>query len=303
MVVWPATVMLSRGRWMGPMQAVALSGTALAPLSLAAFIVLWLGRAHWVPWLNDATLPNRAWLNDRLLFVRDGAALAIWWLAAWAFARRARQGAPKVLAGWVAFLYAIVFSLLAFDLVMALEPRWFSTLFGAYFFITGMYAAIALLALAAARRRGLDRDLLHDFGKLVLTFSIMATYLMYSQLLPIWYENLPNEILFAVPRMSRLPWLGVSLALLAVVYLGPLVLLLTVKAKRTPWYLGAVSALVLAGLWVERWWLVAPAFGPGVGFGAADVSLCAAFVGALGLAVSRAERRPAVESEGAGNRE
>ena len=299
LVVWPAAVMLSRGRWLAPAQRDdALAGVAFAPASLIAFAALWFGRAHWAPWLHDAALPHRAWLSAPFLFARDGAALVLWWLAAAVFARKARQGTPKVLAGWVAVVYAVVFTLVAFDLVMGLAPRWCSTLFGAYFFISGMYAAIALLAFLAARQPGVERDRLHDLGKLVLTFSIMATYLLYSQLLPIWYENLPHEIPFVVARTTTRPWLCVSVALLAVVYVGPLVLLLTARAKRSPRWLGAVSLLVLAGLWVERWWLVAPTLGQPPALSWADTAACAAFAGALGWGMSRLRRSRAPSEAG-----
>ena len=43
-------------------------------------------------------------------------------------------------------------------------------------------------------------------------------------------------------------------------YLGPLVLLLTEWSKKNRFFLGAVSVLLLIGLWFERWWMVAPTF-------------------------------------------
>ena len=286
MVVWPAVVMVSRGQWMGSLKQSALAGIVMAPLSLVAFGTLWLGRSHWATgWLNSENLPNRAWLSDPFLFIRDGAALLIWWLSALWFVLKARDGLPKVLAGWLAFLYGIVFSLLAFDMVMALDPHWVSTLFGAYFFVTGMYAAMAVLTFIAVCQPGQPLDRLQDLGKLIVTFSIMTTYLMFSQLLPMWYENLANEIRFLLPRMTIHPWKAMSLALVAAVYLGPLVLLLTIRAKRTPWFLGMVSLLVFCGLWVERWWLVAPTLGQGARLSVADLAAGAAFAGMLGWGV------------------
>jgi len=290
LVAWPAVVMLSRGRWLGPVQTDALAGLAVAPVSLLALLALWAGRAAGAGGPPAAPALHPVWLAPACVFTRDGAALALWWLVAARFARRARTGRPLALAGWVGLLYGAVFSLLAFDLVMTLAPRWSSSLFGGYFFVSGLYAALALLTLLAARRAPADRDRLHDLGKLLLAFSLGTAYLMFSQLLPIWYENLPEETRFAVPRMNFAPWAGVSVALLAAVYLGPLVLLLGARAKRTPWYLGAVCLLVLAGLWVERWWLVAPTLGQGLRLGPADLAGGAAFAGAMGWGVQRSRR-------------
>ena len=71
------------------------------------------------------------------------AALLIVWILAAVFVIKAREGLPKIIGGWLCFAYAIVFTLLGFDLVMSLDPHWFSTLFGWYFFMSGMYAALA----------------------------------------------------------------------------------------------------------------------------------------------------------------
>jgi len=79
---------------------------------------------------------------------------------------------------------------------------------------------------------------------------------------------MPHETRFLVPRMNAVThWPIVSAVLLGVVYLGPLVLLLPHRAKRNAPYVGIVAALVLAGMWVERWWLVMPSLGKPLAFG------------------------------------
>jgi hypothetical protein len=70
---------------------------------------------------------------------------------------------------------------------------------------------------------------------------------------------------------------------LCLVYFGPLVLLLTERSKRNRWSLGLISLAVLAGMWIERWWLVAPTFDPVARLGLSELSLAAAFIGVLGL--------------------
>ena len=231
-------------------------------------------------------LPNAAWLNTTFLFARDGAALVVLWaLAAWFVARRQR-GRPVALACWLAFAYCVVFTLLGFDLVMALDPHWFSTLFGGYFFVSGLYAALAAWTLITALRSPApDKERLHDLGKLMVAFSLLTAYMMFSQLLPLWYENLPNEVRYVVPRLRFERWGWVSAALLAVIYLGPLAMLLTRWSKRTPKFLAAVALAVLAGLWVERWWLVTPTLGGALVIGWTEAFITAAFAAALALGI------------------
>jgi hypothetical protein len=289
LATWPAVVMASRGAWMGPARRLALAAVGFAPVSLAAYLALCLGVEHWAPWLHAEDLPNRAWLNAPFLLTRDGVALAVFWGLAWRFAVRARTGRPIRLAIAVILAYAIAFSLIGFDLIMALDPHWYSTLLGGYVFMTGMYgAAAAWTLLVIVRRTGATPDRLGDLGNLLIAFSLIASYLMFSNLLPIWYENLPHETRYVAPRLNFATWQPVGVALLVVVYLGPLALLLPRGLKRTAWYLGAVAGLVLVGLWVERWWLVVPTLGGPPTPGVADASLAAAFLAALVLALRTA---------------
>ncbi len=293
---WPAVVMLSRGGWLGPARRAALAAVAFAPVSLVAYLALCLGVSHWAPWLHARELPNRAWLNAPFLLVRNGVALGVFWALAWWFAARARTGRPVRLGIAVILAYATAFSLLGFDLVMALDPFWYSSLFGGYFFMSGMYGGMAAWTLAVlVRRMGATPDRLHDLGNLLLAFSLITTYLMFSQLLPIWYENLPQETRQVAPRLNFAAWQPVGVGLLATFYLGPLVLLLTRWSKRTGWFLGAVAGLVLASHWVERWWLVAPTTGGPASPGLADGSMAAAFLAALVLSLGLGSPRLAAE--------
>ncbi len=304
MVVWPAAVMLSRGRWMGGIERPALAAAGQGPLSLVVLVVLaatakGIGAAPgWASWLAAKDLHQGTWLGYWPVFIRDGAALAALWVLAATFTRLRRNGkSPKVLAGILTVSYCLVISLIGFDLVMALDPHWYSTLFGGYFFISGMYAACAAWTLAALlTQKTISRNQMQDLGKLIVAFSLLTTYLMYAQLLPIWYENLPQEVRFVIPRLSVSNWQFVSLALLSTIYLGPLVLLLTVWAKRSKRFLGAICCLVLVGMWVERWWLIAPTPGegheaPAMLLGLPELSIAAALAGACALALNSVNRR------------
>ncbi len=210
-------------------------------------------------------------------------------MALW-YAGHRRRGEGKSLAGWMVVVYCVVWTFLGYDLVMALTPEWVSSLAGGYFFISGLYIAAQCWALMAALRPDTERERLHDIGKLVFAFSILTTYMLYCQLLPIWYENLPHETLFVLPRM-RFPWKWVSWVLISLVYLGPLVFLLLVRAKTSRLWLGGYATLLLFGMWTERWWLVMPTFMPEPRFGWIEVSITAAFLGAAVLSLGWAWRR------------
>ncbi len=285
MVTWTAVALASHGRWVGTAARPALAAIAWMPASILVFIVLWLGREHWAAWLHFDEMPKKLWLDERFVLLRDGAGLLAVWALALLFVIRRKAGRPAVLGGLLVFTYCIVFTLIGFDFVMAQDKHWYSALFGAYFFISGMYIAVAGWTLTAVLTgAGGGRSRLQDMGKLIVAFSLLTTYMMYSQLLPIWYEQLPDEVTFVIPRFTGL-FRPMSMALLAVVYLGPLVLLLTRWSKRTPAFLGFIAALVLAGMWLERWWLIMPTAGFGPGIGIEEVSITAAMAAGFALCV------------------
>jgi hypothetical protein len=282
LVVWPAVVRTCNGRWHLEVERLAAAGVAFCLPSLAALILLWIGSPGWAPWYR-ARFHQGIWLDNGFLFGRDLAALLIFWGLALYYLRLRSRGEGRVCGVILVLVYCLAFSLLGFDLVMALDPHWYSNLAGEYFFISGLYIAITGWALLATWHPEASGDQRHDLGKLMVAFSLMTTYLMFAHLLPFWYENLPHEIRFLVPRMNFQPWRSVSFLLLASVYFGPLVLLLPECAKRSRSALGAVALLVLVGMWVERWWLVAPTFDPAIRLGLSELSLAAGFLGLLGL--------------------
>ena len=96
---------------------------------------------------------------------------------------------------------------------MSLDPHWFSTLLGGYFFIGNLYIGVAFLAVVAVwthaqvRWRGyVGTDQLHDVGKLLLGFCMLWTYLFWAQYLVIWYGDLPEETAFVMHRTAEAPW-------------------------------------------------------------------------------------------------
>ncbi|MGE5296965.1 MAG: hypothetical protein ACM3VT_19250 [Solirubrobacterales bacterium] len=274
LVVWPAIILVSRGTWMGTTQRTALAGIVLLPFCIVLLIVLFFGIGVWASWYGRE-LANSWWLNTPFMVVRDLLSLVLFGLLAlWFVSAMNRGRQPKRLAAWLIFIYSVVFSILGIDLGMALDPHWYSALFGAYFFISGLYLAVAGWTLATVLvDRSVTPDQLGDQSALIITFSMLTAYMMFSQLLVIWYENMPEETRFLAPRMNWVTnWPAISIALLAIVYLGPLVLLLPHRARRTSVYVGFVSGLVLAAMWVERWWMVMPSLDKPLWFGLSEIT-------------------------------
>jgi hypothetical protein len=305
-----ASFYLTNARWGGVGQyRLAEAFVGFLPLSFVLFWVLLAGRHQIFVWV-DHPLPEKAdWLNAPFLFTRDGAGLLIMTLLSLWFVRVSRReevrqwaeatgdigDSPRTirrLAVAVALCYAAIYSLIAFDLVMSLAPRWHSTLFGAYFFAGAYWSAIVTMALVAVRTRGgvsgnadhRFRDALHDIGKLIFACSVFWVYLLFAQYIVIWYGDIPAETFFVVPRVQHLPWGALGWSALILIWAIPFCVLMGKRPKRTPSIMQTVCVLGLIGMWIERYVLVVPSLSPGhVPFGWIEVLITLGFAGAFGL--------------------
>ncbi len=288
MALWPAIVTLARGRWTGPYAPTAMAAVGFGPVSLATLAVLWRCWPQWATWSDPARQGLGFWLDPNFIFIRDLASLAVLWVLTLWFICARRRGGGGVSSVLAVVWFCLAFTLIAGDLVMGLDVHWYSTLFGGYFFMSALLTAVAGWALLTLWRMT-ELQRVRDMGNLVLAFSILTTYMMFSQLLPIWFENLPQEVRFVTVRMNP-PWQLISVVLLATVYVGPLALLIWrgVKWHRLPMML--VSLYVLAGTWIERWWEVTPTVGGRPVVGLAELGMALAFISAMVLSMAVAAR-------------
>ena len=191
-----------------------------------------------------------------------------------------------VLAPLLIVVYGYMFTLLAFDLVKSLAPYWVSNLFGALMFIGAFLTGLTMLGLMMVfwrRQMGLQdiigRQQFHDLGKLVFGFSVFWAYLTFSQLLVIWYGNLPEETPFLFDRMSGV-WEPVAIAVGLMVFLIPFWGLIWVKAKTTPATFVLFLAISFAGVWLERYLFIEPSLqSTGPAFGIPEIGVSLGFLG------------------------
>jgi hypothetical protein len=298
LVTWSAIVIAANGRWAGQAERIAWTGIGFLLPSFVILFGLWAGSPAWAPWYGKE-LHQGLWLNNTVLFFRLLGLLVLFWgTAAWFLLKRVKGRSNAVVpASILVVVFCFVFTLVAFDLVAALTPEWRSALFGAYFFISSLYLAVVFWTFLVVVRMESITEVRQDLGKLILAFSILTTSFLFMQLLTIWYENIPEETTFLIARMHQPDWRIVTWALLIVVYLGPLVMLVTEWSKKNRFFLGAVSVLLLIGLWSERWWLVAPTFSADAAFGPAEIAATAAIAGGFALSIEFTRFLPRVPEE------
>ena len=161
----------------------------------------------------------------------------------------------------------------AFDWLMSLNPTWFSTVFGVYYFGGSMVAALSLLAIITKRGRAanvfggnMNDEHTHNIGKLMLAFTCFWTYIAFSQLMLIWIAGLPDETPFYITRFNP-GWRWIGALLIFGHFFLPFGALLSRSLKRSPTRLAWVAGWILFIHLVDIFWLVMPSRHP-EGFGA-----------------------------------
>jgi len=240
------------------------------------------------------------YLNVPFFAARAVIYFAVWVVTAWFFlAQSTRQddsGDPELtrrmekVAGPALVLFGLTVTFAAFDWLMSLEPNWFSTIYGLYFFagaVVAFFAALILSAISLQAGGFLSRSIsvehYHELGKLLLGFIIFWGYMAFSQYLLIWYANIPEESVWYLARQNG-SWAWVSVALLFGHLLIPFLGLLPREMKRRKILLGGWAVWMPVIHWGDLYWLVMPTFSPQhIPFGLMDVC-CMIAVGSFYLA-------------------
>jgi hypothetical protein len=300
-VLFSAVMHMTNARWSGPLAGLSEAFTAFFPLSFALFLLLFLGRAHIFPWLHEDLHGKEIWLNIPFLFWRDFLGLLILYLLGFAYLYNALQlkydpsqsnsGIRKYIysswkdnrrdtdrirkkmtrwGGLYILAFALVLSLIAFDLIMSMDPHWISTLFGAYHFVKAFYLGLggliilaSLLYIKKGKATGLTESHFHDIGKLFLAFCLLWADFFYVQLVVIWYGNIPEETYYVITRSMLAPWNVLAWSVFAVSFVLPFFILLNKKVKTKPVFMIVICSVVFIGIWFEHLLLLGPALSHG----------------------------------------
>ena len=206
-----------------------------------------------------------------------------------AYSHEVAHLSPQIVLTFVAF-----YSVMAWDFIMALTPNWVSPLFGWFVYAGAFISGVCVVALLATRlraKRGLEAyittNMFWDIGKVLFAWCIFWAYLMWSQYLPIWYADEPEETWWVFLRFED-PWRVWAFASFGLIFVIPFLGMLNKTSKTNPALLFMFTCIVLSGLWIERHVLVMPSLNPDhVWIGLPEVLVTAGFVGLFGLAVQR----------------
>ena len=165
-------------------------------------------------------------------------------------------------------LSAVAVSFFAYDMLMSLEPHWFSTMWGVYFFAGGWLASLCLITfLALLFKRGgmleheVTREQIQDMGKFMFAFVVFWTYIAFSQYMLYWYGNLPEETVWFHKRAFE-GYGVVGQSLIYFHFVLPFLILLFRFTKRVYPILATMAVWLLVMHWIDLWWVAMPSIIP-----------------------------------------
>jgi len=313
---------ITRAGWSVVVRRIAEAIARNVWLMAILVIPLVLGMHHLYHWshleeaAHDPLLAGKSgFLNPSFFVIRLVIYFLIWGGLAWFFHRSStRQDAtfdPKLTlrmerdAGPGLAVFALSANFAAFDLLMSLDPHWFSTIFGVYYFAVSVVCFFAVmpkilvgLQWKGVIARSVTVEHFHDLGKLLFAFVVFWAYIAFSQYMLIWYGNIPEETEWFLKRQTG-DWALVSLALLVGHFVIPFLVLVSRAVKRRPRLLAIAGGYMVVMTWLDLYWLVVPEFSPGEArFGLIDIFCFLGLTGVYAVALAFGLKRHSLIPEG-----
>ena len=251
------------------------------------FVPILLLRRHLYAWMvipsgHEANLDSkRAYLNFGFFLIRAIVFFGFFIVASQLLrrfsVRQDEDGNPQftIWLRQVSFaslpLFALCLTFGAYDWMLSLNYRWFSTMFGVYIFAgaAGSSMALLVLVITALRQAGYLKNVVtvehyHIMGKWMLAFCIFWAYIGFGQYMLIWYANLPEETVFFLTRNTQ-SWWALSMLLVIGRFFVPFAILLLRSIKKHPHQLCWMAGWTVCMQMLDMYLVVLPALhGTGV---------------------------------------
>jgi|TARA_B110000977_G_scaffold50781_1_gene68976 hypothetical protein len=310
---------VSEAAWAVPFKRVAegissyfIVGGAVILLIIVAGGMHWHHIWHWME--TGITNPEaenydaiiagkKAYLNLPFFFIRAAVYIFGWWYASKRLIALSRKEDTEgglsshkrsitISAIFIGF-FGYTSSMMAWDWIMSIDSHWFSTLFGWFVFssmgVTG-FTMIAIMSIYLKKKGYLEyvnENHIHDLAKWIFSFSVLWTYMWFSQFMLIWYSNIPEEVTYYLARWDNYNFLFWITSVINFIF--PLLILMSRDGKRNFNYIVTVGVIVLMGHWFNIYLLVAPGtIGEHWNIGYIEIGMFMSFLGLFLLVVHNA---------------
>ncbi len=275
-----ATLYVSNAGWATAFRRIPEAMTSVLPIAGIGVVILIFGIHTLYEWSHEAALlqdkilqGKSAWLNEPFFIGRLFFYFVLWIVLSRILVKHSlkqdedgklehtfknvKYSAIFLVTGLLMFVFASI------DLIMSLQPHWYSTVFALITLsgmITSSLAAITILMVVlrwAGLKELITRSHLRDMSSLLLTFSVFWVYMWVSQHMLIWYSNIPEETTYYIFRHFG-GWGSLSFLNVVLNWLVPFLALLPGASKTSDKILLQVSVVLLLGHWLDLYIMVMP---------------------------------------------
>lgn len=224
--------------------------------------------------IYDAVIVGKeGFLNEPFFLIRMVGMLACYSLFGWLLYKYSSNedevGGMKFYnkSFLVSCVFLVIFGftvpVFAFDTVMSLEARWFSTMFG-WYNLAGLWVSglsVMALVMIYLRKAGymswITQDHLHNMGLFMFAFSVFWTYLWFAQFLLTYYANIPEESAYFYRRWEPdfMVWFWLNIV---INFGAPLLVLMSRDSKRYVATLKMMCIILICGHWLDYFQMIAP---------------------------------------------
>jgi len=301
---------VSNAGWGVAIRRIPEAMTTTIPIAGIGILVLIFGIHTLYEWSHhsvveyDKILQSKSsWLNETFFIIRLIVYFVIWTLLSRTILKNSlRQDTDsnviytkRNVRNSVFFIIigVFTFSLASIDLVMSLQPHWYSTVFG-FLTLSGMFlSGLATITIFMVILRSLGfkhiftKDHMRDMGTLMMSFSFFWVYMWISQHMLIWYSNIPEETSYYMFRHFG-GWGSLSFLNVILNWLIPFVILMPKASKINDKIMLQIAIVLLIGHWLDLYIMIMPAlFGKQPIFGFWEIGLFLGFIALFFWAVLR----------------
>jgi len=168
----------------------------------------------------------------------------------------------------IPFIYVLYGTMVAWDFEMTMIPNWHSASYGAYHWVSQFHFFLAFFAIflfvlkkSGKLRKDVPDRILNYLAQMMLAFTILWTYLFFTQYLIMWYGRLPEEIVRFRDMMEN--DLGVIWwTFLTLKFIIPLCCLVLTPFRHSQTAIVIIAAGICVGSWLERYTWVSGSVDP-----------------------------------------
>jgi len=259
-IVLMAGAEISDGHWHRQMLPAVGALNNILPAGLLLFLIN-IPQLSIYPWAEHST----PWFNHNFFIARHVLMIAVMFVLGRVFIVNALRGSSSTRFWGVVLTIAFVWhlTLIGIEWFMTIEMPWFSTLFGAFVMVSAFLSGIctcALIIYSWRKRTDAAAKLIQkSVGGLIFGFATFWAYFFFSQLIVIWYGNLPEETGYLVRRVGvHTPYNMVSKLIFIMIWMFPFVVLLSRKNKTRAWVTSGLALIILTGVTMMYWLMLDP---------------------------------------------